>query len=388
MPGPGSRKDYYEVLGVSREAGPDEIKKAYRKLARKWHPDTNPGNAEAEKRFKEINEAYEVLNDPQKRAQYDQFGFVGDVPPGEGGPFGGFGGAGGEPFGDIFGDLFDNLFGGAAGGMGGRRASPNAPRRGSDLEMTLRVTLEQAFKGGTQQVSIPRWEECPHCKGTGAEPGSKVETCAACGGRGQVEHAVRTPFGQFVQVGPCAACGGSGRRISQPCRECEGRKRVRRQRKVEVRIPPGIDTGTRLRVPGEGEAGVNGGPQGDLYLLIEVAPDARFERDGDDLHLRATILFPQAALGCEVSVRTLEGERKLDIPAGTQPGAVLRLKGQGMPRLRGAGRGDLLVHVRVEVPKVLSEKERALLEALAQEMKVPVADGGGFAEKLKRWFGA
>jgi molecular chaperone DnaJ len=381
MPGPGSKKDYYEILGVPRDAGPDDVKKAYRKLARKWHPDTNPGNAEAEKKFKEINQAYEVLSDQEKRAQYDQFGYVGDAPSGEG-PFGG---AGGDPFGDVFGDLFGNLFG---EGMGGRRASPNGPQRGNDLEMTLRVTLDQAFKGGTQEISIPRWEECPHCKGSGAEPGSKVETCPSCGGRGQVERAARTPFGQFVQVVPCAACGGTGRRISQPCRECGGKKRVRVQRKVEVRIPAGVDTGIRLRIQGEGEAGLNGGPRGDLFILIEISPDRRFERDGDDLHLRATILMPQAALGCEISVATPEGKKSMEIPPGTQPGAVLRLKGQGMPRLRGSGRGDLLVHVRVEVPKNLSERERALLEALAGEMKVSVRDGGGFAEKLKRWFGA
>ena len=381
---PGTHKEYYQVLDVPRDASAEDIKKAYRKLVRKYHPDTNPGNREAESRFKEIGEAYEILSDPQKRAQYDQFGYVGDMPGGGAGPFGG---GGGEPFGDIFGDIFDSFFGGGGAGRS-RTRNANAPRRGADLEMELACTLEEVFAGAPKEVQIPRWEGCKRCGGNGAEPGTSVETCSACGGRGQVEHAQRTPFGQFVSVVPCTRCGGKGKVISAPCKSCGGDGRTRHRHRVDVRVPPGADTGTRLRMTGEGEIGANGGPPGDLYLVITLAEHPRFLREGDTLHAQVSVAFPQAALGSAAEISMLDGSvERLEIPAGSQPGDVIRLKGKGMPRLRGNGRGDLLAHLKVEVPRELTEKQRSLLSALAQEMNVPVEENEGFLEKLKGWFG-
>lgn len=382
MAAPG-KKDYYEVLGVPRSATADEIKKAYRKLARKYHPDANPGNEDAEKKFKEINEANDVLGDPQKRAQYDQFGFVGDAPP----PPPGAGGFGGEPFygggADFFGDIFESFFG---GGTGRGRANPNAPRRGADLEMSMRITMETAYKGITREVEVPREETCPTCNGSGAEPGTSVDTCPACNGTGQIERATSTPFGQMVQVVPCAQCGGKGKIVKTPCKECHGQGRVRKKRKLDVKIPPGVDTGTRLRIAGEGEGGVNGGPSGDLFILLEVTPDKRFQRDGADLHTKVEIAVPQASMGATVSVPTFDGTEKLDIPAGTQPGSVLRIKNRGMPRLRGTGKGDLHIHIRVAVPKNLSDKGKQLMADLAKEMGVEIAPDKGFLGKIKDKF--
>ena len=377
MAAPG-KKDYYDILGVGRGASADEIKKAYRKLTRKYHPDANPGDTEAESKYKEINEANEVLSDPQKRAQYDQFGYVGDMPPG-GGDFGGFGGFGGADIGDLFGDLFGGGFGGSR-----RSSNPNGPKRGSDLEYTLQISLEDAFRGVTKKIEIPRLETGPHCGGNGAEPGSKVETCPTCGGRGQVQQVINTPFGQMSQMASCPNCKGKGKIISTPCRECKGQGRIRKQHSVEVKIPAGVDTGIRLRVSSQGEAGLNGGPTGDLFILIEVRQDRRFQRKGDDLNTSVDIAYPQAALGCEVKIETFDGSETLDIPAGTQPGSKLRIKGRGMPRLRGGGHGDMNILVRVGVIKSPSSKERELLEALAKEMKVQVKTREGFFEKFTK----
>lgn len=370
MAAPG-KKDYYEILGVSRGASADEIKKAYRSLTRKYHPDANPGNAEAEAKYKEINEANEVLSDPKKKAQYDQFGYVGDMPPGGFGGEGGFGGFGGqgqtfsqEDLGDIFGDLF------GAGGFGGgrRRASnPNAPRRGADLEATVKITLEEAYRGLKRKLEIPRLDTCKHCGGSGAELGSKVEACPTCHGTGQMHEVVNTPFGQMQQTVTCTTCHGKGKIIDKVCTECRGKGRVKRIQNVEVKIPAGVDTGTRLRVSSKGEAGINGGPAGDLFILTEVMPDSRFTRKGDDLNTTVEISFPQAALGSEVKVETFDGMEKLDIPAGTQAGSKLRIRGRGMPRLKGKGSGDMNILVKVKVPKSLTAKERELLKELAKE---------------------
>ncbi len=324
MAAPG-KKGYYDILGVGRGASADEIKKAYRKLTRKYHPDANPGDAEAEAKYKEINEANEVLSDPQKRAQYDQFGYVGDMPPG-GGDFGGFGGFGGADIGDLFGDLFGGGFGGSR-----RSSNPNGPKRGSDLEYTMQISLEDAFRGVTKKIEIPRLETCPHCGGNGAEPGSKVETCPTCGGRGQVQQVINTPFGQMSQMASCPNCKGKGKIISTPCRECKGQGRIRKQHSVEVKIPAGVDTGIRLRVSSQGEAGLNGGPTGDLFILIEVRQDRRFQRKGDDLNTSVDIAYPQAALGCEVKIETFDGSETLDIPAGTQPGSKLHITVSAAP---------------------------------------------------------
>lgn len=374
---PPGNNDYYKVLGVSRDADAAEIKKTYRKLVRQYHPDANPGNKEAEEHFKKINEAYEVLSDTQKRAQYDQFGYVGDMPGGS--PFDGFGGGPG----DIFGDIFENIFGGT-----GRRADPNAPRKGADLESELMVTLEEAARGAKKSLEIPRWEKCDRCGGNGAEPGTSPETCSACGGTGQVETQQRTPFGQFVSINTCPYCNGKGKIVKSPCKTCKGDGRVRKRHSVEVSVPPGVDMGTRLRIPAEGQAGINGGPPGDLYLVMNVKEDSVFKRDGVDLHRKLTIAFPQAALGSEVSVSTLiDGNKNIEISAGTQPGKVKKLKGYGMPSLRGSLRGDLYIHITVEVPKKMTDKEKALLEQLAVEMDVKVKDTGVLG-KFKSLFGA
>jgi molecular chaperone DnaJ len=369
-------------LGVSREASQADIKKAYRRLVREYHPDTNRDNPEAEEKFKKVNAAYSVLGDPEKRARYDQFGTA----DGEGGsPFeGGFGG-----FGDLFGDLFSQVFG---GDMGGRRANPNAPRRGADLQMSVGVTLLEAANGVARNLEIPRWESCVTCGGTGAKPGTSPKTCETCGGRGQVENVQRTPFGQFVSVNTCPRCQGRGQVIVERCPDCSGNGRIRKNHKVEVKIPAGVETGTRLRISGEGEGGMNGGPPGDLFLVLDVERHRDFERDGGDLHSRLLLSWPQAVLGTSVDIPTLiDGEEKIEVPAGTTHGQVLKVRGRGMPRLRGPrGRGDLYVHVFIDVPSKLSDRQKALIVELAQEMKVPVpvaaSEEGSIFDKFKKLF--
>jgi len=362
-------KDLYEILGVPRNATQDEIKKAYRRLVRKYHPDANPGDSEAEQRFKEINAAYEILSDPQKRQQYDQFGTIGDAQGGSG-PFGPFGG-----FGDIFGDIFDSIFGNFGGASQG-------PAKGQDIEMRLDVSLEEALTGVSKEISVPRWERCKRCDGTGAEPGYGTKVCSVCGGTGQVEQHRRTPFGSFVSVTVCPECKGKGKIIEKVCGECGGSGKTRVYRKVKVTVPKGVDTGVRLRIQGEGMEGLRGGLPGDLFLVISVASHDIFKREGDNLHMSLHLSFPEAALGCEKEVELLDGRYKLDIPQGVQNGHVFKIKGRGMPRLRRPGRGDCLVHIVVDIPKKLTDKQKGLIEALAKEMNVSVKSGG-FLEKLK-----
>ncbi len=373
-------EDLYQILGVPRDASQAEIKKVYRQLVRQYHPDTNRDNPDAEEKFKKINAAYSVLGDPEKRARYDQFGTTDGS---AGNPFeGGFGGG----FGDIFGDLFEQVFG---GGMGGRRADPNAPQRGANLEMEVHVTLLEAANGATRNLEIPRWDSCPTCSGTGAKPGTSPKTCDACRGRGQVETVQRTPFGQFVSVNTCPRCQGKGKIISDPCGECGGSARIRRSHKVEVKIPAGVETGTRLRITGEGESGHNGGPAGDLFLVIDVERHRDFERDGGDLHSRLFLTWPQAVLGATLEIPTLiDGQEKIEVPSGTAHGRVLKVKGKGMPRLRGPrGRGDLYVHVFIDVPSKLSDRQKELIAELAKEMQVSVgASDEGIFDRFKKLF--
>lgn len=345
-----SKRDYYEVLGVERNASEAEIKKAFRRLARQYHPDVNPGDKKAEEKFKEINEAYEVLSDQDKRSRYDQFGHVGTDPNG----FGGFGGFGGGDFGGM-GDIFEMFF-----GAQGQRAS--GPQKGSDLRMDLELTFEEAAFGVERDVEVTRTEECPTCQGSGAKPGTHPSRCSACQGTGQVKTTQRTPFGHFQSIKACPDCGGTGKVITTPCTECGGRGRVRRNRKLHIKIPAGVDSGSRIRLSGEGEAGVKGGPRGDLYVYLEVKPHKIFERHGEDIYMEMPITIIQATLGDEVKVPTLEGNAALKIPAGTQTHTVFRLRGQGIPRLRGTGRGDMHVRTIVMTPTNLTEEQKKILQ--------------------------
>ncbi len=369
------KRDYYEVLGVARDASADDIKKSYRKLAIKLHPDRNK-EAHAEEKFKELSEAYAVLSDPEKRGRYDQFGHAGidqqysaeDI----------FRGA---DFGDIFGagglgSIFEQMFGFGRGRTG--------PARGRDLQIAHPLTLEEAFRGAEADIEYWRSESCGHCDGSGAEPGSKVQTCPSCRGMGQVQRMVRTPFGTMSQVSSCPQCGGQGKAIETPCRTCKGSGHDRHKRRVTVKVPPGIEDGQSLRVAGGGEAGGRGGPPGDLYVEIHVAPHARFHREGTDLLTELAVSFPQAALGTEVDLETLDGAVAVKVPAGSESGKTLRLRGKGMPHLRGAGRGDLHVRIRVVVPERISGKARGLLEELGKELdgQVPKEPRKGFMDRI------
>lgn len=348
-------KDLYEILGVSRDASQDEIRKAYLKLAHKYHPDKTGGDKEAEDRLKEINAAYDVLKNPEKRAQYDRFGTEGN-PFGGGGGFSGFGGEGFEA---PFDDFFDMLFGqGKRGGMGGGRRGATAPQAGADLELRMSITLKEAAKGTSKKVRFNRHELCTDCKGSGAAPGSTPQTCPECGGSGQM----RAAHGFFSVTRTCTRCGGQGRIISDPCRGCGGAGRVKKSRELSVDIPAGVDSGSQLRVSGEGEPGRNGGPRGDLYIAIHVEQDERFTRQGNTIHCEVPIRFTQAALGDTIRVPTIMGEAELKIPAGTQTGTQFRLRGLGMPDLRGYGQGDQIVEVIVETPKHLSKRQKELLK--------------------------
>jgi molecular chaperone DnaJ len=377
----GHQRDYYDVLGVTRTAASDEIKSAYRKAALKWHPDRNPENkSEAEVKFRECTEAYSVLSDAQKRQVYDTYGHAG---------LSGMGGGQGfdntvfQDFHDIFGDFFgfEDLFGG-----GGGRRGRSRTQRGADLRYDMSLTFEEASAGVTTKIKLPRQEYCGACNGTGAKKGTGVQTCEACKGRGQLAY----QQGFFTITRTCAACQGAGQIVRERCMECRGQGRLEREKTIELRIPPGVDTGTRLRVAGEGEPGPNGGPAGDLYVVLEVKEHPFFERRGADLYCTIPLSIAQATLGTELQLPGLNGEEKLKIPEGTQSGAVFRLKGRGLADPRGGGKGDLYYHVRVLTPTKLTREQRKLIEQLGAMLKVenkPADRNSSIFDKVKDIFG-
>ncbi|HEX8708389.1 MAG TPA: molecular chaperone DnaJ [Pyrinomonadaceae bacterium] len=371
-----SKRDYYEILGVGQTATEQEIKSAYRRLAVKFHPDKNPGDAEAEEKFKEAAEAYSILSDAEQRKRYDRFGHAG-VSSGAGSAGWGAPGFGGIE--DILGDLFgfNEVFGGARGG-----ARRSTAQRGADLRYDLEISLEDAAAGMTAQLRIPRLETCDKCKGNGAAEGTQPETCQTCSGAGQV----RYQQGFFSVARTCGTCRGSGRVIKTPCEGCKGAGRVEREKTMEVKIPAGVETGSRLRIAGEGEAGTQGGPSGDLYVVIHVSEHEKFERQGGNLYSSVPITFAQAALGSEITVQTLTGQEQLKIPAGTQTGTVFRLKGQGVQVLGGRGRGDLFVSVTVVTPTTLTREQRRLLEQLS-DVEAKDLDDKGLIDKVRNIFG-
>lgn len=341
-----SKRDYYDVLGVGKDSSKDEIKKAYRKLARKYHPDVNKEDDAADK-FKEAKEAYEVLSDEQKRTQYDQFGHAGAQNQGFGGGAQDFGG---------FGDIFDMFFGG-----GGRRRDPNAPQQGADLQYTMTLEFEEAIFGKETDIRIPKEENCETCNGSGAKPGTKVNTCSHCNGSGQLNTEQNTPFGRVVNRRVCHHCNGSGKIVPEKCTTCGGAGKVKKHNKIHITIPAGIDEGQQVRVSGKGEAGVNGGPPGDLYVLVQIKPHDFFEREGDHIYCEIPLNYAQGALGDEVEVPTVHGKVMLKIPAGTQSGKTFRMKGKGAPNVRGYGHGDQHIIVKIVTPTKLTERQKELL---------------------------
>lgn len=364
------KRDYYEVLGVSRTANEQELKSAYRKLAMQHHPDRNPGDRAAEEKFKEASEAYGILSDSGKRAQYDRFGHAGI-----GSSAGGFDASAFQDLSEVFGDLFG--FGDVFGGGTRRRTRA---QRGADLRADITIELKDAIFGAQREIPVRKTETCDACHGTGAAGGRQPVTCNVCGGRGQQ----RFQQGFFSVARTCGTCGGSGQVILDPCKTCRGEGRVIREHKMQVEIPPGVEDGTRIRYQGEGEAGVFGGPAGDLYVVLQVKEHEFYAREGNNLHCMVTITLPQAALGTEVQVPTFEGEHTLKVPAGTQSGQQISVRGKGVPVLRGRGRGELIVHVEVQIPKKLSSKQRELLEELAAITEVDEKhDKRGFFERMK-----
>lgn len=379
------KRDYYEVLGVPRTASEDEIKKAYRKLAKKYHPDMNPGDKVAEERFKEVNEAYEVLSDAEKKARYDQFGHAG-VDPNYGAGAGGFsGGFGGVDLNDLFGDLFGGF--GGFGSAGGRRANPNAPRRGADIRVSLVLSFMEAVHGCTKTVSVNRQDTCPECGGAGAARGTSPEVCPDCRGTGSVTVQQRTPFGVMQSSRPCSRCGGKGRIVKTPCAKCHGTGKVSSAKRIEVTVPAGIDDDQSLRLQGLGDAGANGGPAGDLIVIVTVRPDTMFERERYNVHVTVPITYSQAVLGADVVVPTIDGKVQYTVPEGTQSGTTFRLRGKGIQYVNGRGRGDQYVHVLVEIPKKLTRAQREALKKFDDSLKEDnYEQRKGFFKSLKDKF--
>jgi molecular chaperone DnaJ len=358
-------RDYYETLGISRDASEVDIKKAFRQLAMKYHPDRNPDNKESEDSFKEINEAYSCLIDPQKRAHYDRFGSAEGL------------GAGYSPFGTGFGDIFDDIFGDFFGTFTGRKPRP---AKGNDLRYDLEITLMEAAFGTEKVIEIPRWEFCSNCNGSGSAPGKTPSACPNCKGAGQI----RIQQGFFSISRTCDRCGGAGRIITDPCKACKGQGRMRTFKSISVKMPGGVDTGSRLRMSGEGELGVHGGPRGDLYIYLNVEEHSFFKRDGNNLFCEVPVSFPQAALGSEIEVPTIDGTHKIKIPAGTPSGRIFHIKGKGVQKLGGSHRGDQVVRVYVDVPKNITQRQRELLEEFAQLTGDEV--NKSFKEKIKDLF--
>lgn len=379
------KRDYYEVLGVSKGASADELKKAFRKKAKEFHPDLNPDNKEAEAKFKEVNEAYEVLSDPEKKQRYDQFGHAG-VDPSFGGGAGGYGGGfGGFDMGDIFGDIFGG-FGGFGGSRGGARR--NAPRRGSDLEAEVTITFKEAAFGCEKEIHLYRTEFCPDCEGTGAKRGTDVVTCTHCGGSGQVTSTQRTFLGNMQTVTTCPTCGGKGKIVKEPCGKCAGKGKIRKARTIKVNIPAGIDHGQSISMSGQGNVGDQGAPVGNLFVVVSVLPHDLFQRNGANVMCEVPVTFVQAALGAEIEVPTIDGKVKYSIPEGTQSGTVFRLKGKGIPMLRRSGRGDQFVKVNVEIPGHLSAKQKDILKEFEASLKGENhKKQKSFFEKMKKFGG-
>ncbi|USS91012.1 molecular chaperone DnaJ [Fructilactobacillus carniphilus] len=372
-------KDYYDVLGVSKDASEKDINHAYRHLSKKYHPDINkePG---AEEKFKEITEAYEVLSDKQKRANYDQYGSA-DGPQGFGGGAGGgggFGGAGGAGFGD-FSDIFSDLFGGG----GRRQTDPTAPQQGEDLQYQMTLTFDEAIFGKTTKINYRREAQCPDCHGTGAKPGTHPETCPDCHGTGRIARTVNTPMGQMQTQSACPRCDGTGKIIKEKCQKCGGAGKISEDHEVEVKVPAGVEEGQQMRLQGQGNAGINGGPYGDLFVVFRVLPSKDFQRDGSTIYYNKDISFTDAALGNEIDVKTVYGNGKLTIPAGTQTGTVFKLKGKGAPRLHSDSKGDEMVRVTVVTPKKLSPEQKLALKAFAEASGENPIPEKGFFEKLK-----
>ena len=375
------KRDYYEVLGVQKDASAEEIKKAYRKITKENHPDLHPGDKACEERFKEANEAYEVLSDEEKRKRYDQFGHAAfDPNAGYGGGFGGFEDIFGGGFGG-FGDIFSSIFGG-----GGARQNPNAPRRGDNVRAQVNISFEEAAFGCEKEITYARIEQCPDCKGSGCAPGTTAEVCPDCKGSGSVRTTQRTPFGMAQSMGPCQKCRGTGKIIHQPCKTCRGLGSIRRQHKMTVKIPAGIDDGQSISRAGYGNAGINGGPAGDLLISVIVRPHAIFEREGTNIYMEQEISFTQATLGAELELPTLDGKVKYTIPEGTQPGTTFRLRGKGVPYLRSPNtRGDQFVTVKVGVPRNLNATQKEKLREYAASMgeSEGARSGGIFGKKRK-----